>query len=83
MRGNGSGLYVHMIPSDANWAQGNQRVVTSAGCEVSQSAHASHYELKCLRGDASGQGPIALDTLVYRAFDVLVTAHAQHLLDAR
>ena len=76
-RGGGSRLSVHMVPDDGAWARKNRRVVSNAGCFVVRTQ--GGYELRYLRGDPDG-GPkdvMPVGSLVYRAFDLLVSAHAK------
>lgn len=76
-RGGGARLSLHMLPDDAAWAQKNQRVVSHAGCFVVRQDEG--YELHYLRGDPGGgpQDVMSLDTLVFRAFELLVQAHVE------
>ena len=76
-RGGSSRLYLHMMPDDTSWVQKNQRVVSHSGCFVVRQDEG--YEFRYLRGDPDG-GPrdvMPMGTLVYRAFELLVSAHMQ------
>jgi len=74
-RGGGRRLSVHMIPDDATLVPKNQRVLSQAGCLVVRSDEG--YELRYLRGDEDGdpRQVIPVDTLIDRAFELLVSVH--------
>jgi hypothetical protein len=66
-----------MMPDDATWVRKNQRVVSQSGCFIVRNHDA--YELHYLRGDPAGNTDqvMPIDTLIYRAFELLTDANAQ------
>jgi hypothetical protein len=75
-RGGGAQLHIHMIPDEVSWTDRNRRLCSVAGCFVVRSGE--DYELHYLKGDPEGstKDKMPLETMVFRAFELLVTVDA-------
>ncbi len=67
--------HIHLLPSRTVSLKENHRLVSAPGAFLVRVGH-DGYELRHLRGDPEGEAgaPMTLDTLVFRAFDLLLSA---------
>lgn len=69
----GGVTHIHLLPSQVTSLRDNHRLVSEPGAFIVRKPDDS-YELRHMRGDPSGEpgAPMSLDTLLYRAFRLLI-----------